>query len=105
MDWREPATDWREHAACRDQDPDLFFPIGDAGPALQQIDDAKAICHRCPVTEECLRFALATGQDYGIWGGLTADERRALRRHRPSSHPDRRPRMHPAAERTAAEPR
>lgn len=99
MDWRETATDdWRERAACRDQDPDLFFPIGDAGPALDQIDRAKAFCHRCPVVEQCLRFALQTGQDYGIWGGLTAQERRAMRQRKLSGRPERR--SHPTALRT-----
>ena len=72
---------WRSHAACRREDPELFFPIGSAGPALAQIVAAKAICARCPVRKACLRFALGTGQDYGIWGGLTENERRSLRRN------------------------
>lgn len=57
----------------------MFFPIGPAGPALAQIAEAKAVCARCPVREACLGFALSTGQNYGIWGGLTAGERRNLR--------------------------
>lgn len=72
--------DWRDQAACRQEDPDLFFPVGTTGPALGQIEQAKAICRGCPVIEDCLRFALDTGQDYGIWGGLTENERRTLRR-------------------------
>lgn len=72
--------DWRDRAACRDEDTELFFPTGTTGPALPQIDEAKAICARCPVSSDCLNFALQTGQDYGIWGGLTAEERRAQRR-------------------------
>jgi WhiB family redox-sensing transcriptional regulator len=73
-------TEWRDEAACRDEDPDLFFPIG-SGPAAQaQIADAKAICARCPVVRECLEWALETGQDAGVWGGLTEEERRQLRR-------------------------
>lgn len=78
-----PAWDeggWRRQAACRDADPELFFPVGSAGPALAQAAEAKAVCARCPVREACLNFALSTGQDYGIWGGLTEDERRNLRR-------------------------
>lgn len=78
--------DWRDRAACRDEDPELFFPTGTTGPALQQIDAAKAICARCPVLSECLAFALETGQDYGIWGGLTPEERRALRRRNRRAH-------------------
>ena len=42
--------DWRHKAACRDEDPELFFPIGNTGPALMQIEEAKLVCHRCPVT-------------------------------------------------------
>jgi WhiB family redox-sensing transcriptional regulator len=72
--------DWRHHAACRDEDPELFFPIGNTGPALLQIEEAKSVCRRCPVREECLQFALETGQDAGVWGGLSEDERRALKR-------------------------
>jgi WhiB family redox-sensing transcriptional regulator len=72
--------DWRHRAACRDEDPELFFPIGNTGPALLQIDQAKAVCRRCPVAEPCIAWALETGQDSGVWGGLSEDERRALKR-------------------------
>lgn len=72
-----PRTDirWREDAACRDEDTNIFFPVTDedAGPA-------KAICAVCPVREECLEFALATRQEDGVWGGMTETERRRLRR-------------------------
>jgi WhiB family transcriptional regulator, redox-sensing transcriptional regulator len=73
-------TDWRARALCRDEDPELFFPIGTSGPALLQIAEAKAVCARCPVRAECLAEALETGQDYGVWGGLSEDERRSLKR-------------------------
>ncbi|MEU3901605.1 WhiB family transcriptional regulator [Streptomyces sp. NPDC045251] len=73
--------DWRHRAACREEDPELFFPIGTTGPALLQIEEAKAVCrNRCPVMEPCLTWALDSGQDDGVWGGLSEDERRALRR-------------------------
>ena len=72
--------DWRTYAACRDVDPELFFPIGNTGPALVQIEEAKQVCGRCRVREECLRWALDSGQDSGVWGGLSEDERRALKR-------------------------
>ncbi|MCX4967767.1 WhiB family transcriptional regulator [Streptomyces sp. NBC_00654] len=71
---------WRMGAACREEDPDLFFPIGSTGPALVQTADAKAVCASCPVREPCLRWALENGQDSGVWGGLGEDERRALKR-------------------------
>ncbi|MFD4029758.1 WhiB family transcriptional regulator [Streptomyces sp. NPDC058637] len=71
---------WRMHAACRDEDPDLFFPIGSTGPALVQTEDAKAVCATCPVREQCLEWALENGQESGVWGGLGEGERRALKR-------------------------
>lgn len=68
-------------AACRDVDPELFFPLGKSGPALLQVEAAKAVCHRCLIREECGQYAVASGQEFGIWGGLDEDERRhALRR-------------------------
>ncbi|RCG18328.1 WhiB family transcriptional regulator [Sphaerisporangium album] len=72
--------DWRHRAACRDVDPELFFPIGNTGPALMQIEEAKQICRACPVVESCLKWAIESGQDAGVWGGLSEDERRALKR-------------------------
>jgi len=74
--------DWRHNAACRDVDPELFFPIGTTGPALMQVEDAKAVCRRCNVMEACLNWALDNGQDAGVWGGMAEDERRALKRRR-----------------------
>ena len=75
----DPAV-WRVHAACRDTDPDLFFPVGTTGPAIEQIDSAKAVCAECEVQTECLEFALATNQDSGVWGGTSEEERRKLRK-------------------------
>jgi WhiB family transcriptional regulator, redox-sensing transcriptional regulator len=72
--------DWRHRALCRHVDPELFFPIGTTGPAAVQVEEAKAVCRRCPVVNDCLQWALASGQDAGVWGGLDEDERRALRR-------------------------
>jgi WhiB family transcriptional regulator, redox-sensing transcriptional regulator len=45
---------WREDVACRDADPDLFFPIGTTGPALRQMEEAKRTCRVCPVQIQCL---------------------------------------------------
>ncbi len=67
---------WRKRAACRDVDPDLFFPVGSSGPALIQAAQAKAVCAGCDVADQCLQWALATGSNDGIWGGLTEAERR-----------------------------
>ena len=75
-------TDWRADAACRDTDPDLFFPVGTTGLALDQIEAAKIVCTTCPCQDECLQFALDTNQDAGVWGGLGEEERRVIRRQR-----------------------
>ncbi len=74
------ADDWRNKAACVNEDPELFFPIGNTGPALLQIEDAKAVCRRCFAIEACLMFALDSGIDQGVFGGMSEDERRALKR-------------------------
>jgi WhiB family redox-sensing transcriptional regulator len=74
--------EWVHRARCKDEDPELFFPVGTTGPAATQIDTAKAICAQCAVRGECLEWAMTTSQDAGVWGGLSEDERRALRRAR-----------------------
>jgi WhiB family transcriptional regulator, redox-sensing transcriptional regulator len=72
-------ANWRAHAACRDADPELFFPIGTSGPGLRQIEEAKRLCRTCPVQHECLAWALDQEVTDGVWGGTTADQRRAIR--------------------------
>ena len=80
---RDSRPDWRDQAACRDADPELFFPDDDRS-ARAQVKTAKLICRGCPVSATCLSWALASGQEAGIWGGLTDDERHRLhRRGRP----------------------
>jgi WhiB family transcriptional regulator, redox-sensing transcriptional regulator len=69
---------WRLLAACRSADPDLFFPISSSGRSLAQVAEAKAICAECQVRRHCLAFALRTHQVYGVWGGLTEQERHPL---------------------------
>jgi len=71
--------DWRDRSACLDENPDLFFPVGRAGPALAQVDEARTVCRRCGVRDACLAWALEAGLAHGILGGLTEDERRDLR--------------------------
>jgi WhiB family redox-sensing transcriptional regulator len=74
--------DWLHRARCKDEDPELFFPLGTTGPAAAQIAAAKTICMHCPVRMECLEWAMASGQDCGVWGGMSEEERRALKRAR-----------------------
>ena len=77
---RDLRPDWRDYAACRDADPELFFPDGDIRSARARVQKAKLICRGCPVRAACLHWALASGQEAGIWGGLTEDQRRRLHR-------------------------
>jgi WhiB family redox-sensing transcriptional regulator len=70
---------WRNRAACLGENPELFFPDGNTGPALLQTEEAKAVCHRCEVAATCLKWAIESGQDYGVWGGMSEYERRALK--------------------------
>jgi WhiB family redox-sensing transcriptional regulator len=90
-----PASDWQNRAACRDADPELFAYDPQTDPRANA-EAAKAICAGCPVTDDCLSFALATFRRRedrtGIYGGLAPAERRQLehvdRRHRDGSDPE-----------------
>lgn len=73
----EPAEDWRTLAECHGVDPALFYP-----GRGESTKEAKAVCARCPVREQCLDFALANREVFGIWGGLSERERRKVRRQR-----------------------
>lgn len=80
-------TEWRHAAACKQEDPELFFPRGETGPSIVQIEDAKAVCRQCPVMDTCALWALETRQDAGVWGGLSEAERRRIHRRR-AQHPE-----------------
>ncbi|HEV2368855.1 MAG TPA: WhiB family transcriptional regulator [Acidimicrobiales bacterium] len=75
---RPSDSDWRREAACRLMPADLFFPVGAAAGALEEIEAAKRVCGGCPVSVECLEFALSTRQEFGVWGGLDEEERRLI---------------------------
>lgn len=68
---------WRDLAACRGSDWDLFVPVR-GEPVLE----AKEVCRGCVVREDCLEYALANGEKFGIWGGMSERERRRIRRRR-----------------------
>ncbi|GAA2773802.1 WhiB family transcriptional regulator [Saccharopolyspora taberi] len=72
--------DWRADAACQDMDPELFAPASYEGPGAVQAEAAKAVCAGCPVVDECLQGAIAQEDDTTVRGGMTPEERRALRR-------------------------
>jgi WhiB family redox-sensing transcriptional regulator len=71
---------WRQRAACRGLDPEIFYPA-----AEEDSDAAKAVCATCPVREACLEYALAAREHEGIWGGTTPRERRRIIRQRRKS--------------------
>jgi WhiB family transcriptional regulator, redox-sensing transcriptional regulator len=91
---RRDSRSWRDRAACLDADPELFFPIGSTGPALAQIEEAKAVCARCPVLAECRTWAMENPRlaGFGVFGGMSEDERKAAarraRRQRSSASTD-----------------
>jgi WhiB family transcriptional regulator, redox-sensing transcriptional regulator len=75
-DWRPIVAsnqEWQELAECRTIPVEMFFP-----PAEQEGDEAKSICQTCSVKDPCLEFAISAGERFGIWGGLTPQERRSL---------------------------
>lgn len=71
--------DWQDDSACQ-ADPELFFPTGTGAAAERQAAEAKRVCGGCPVREQCLQWALAEGEDFGVLGGLTHTERRRMLR-------------------------
>lgn len=74
-----PVRNWRNLAACRGMDPDLFFPErGD----LYTAQAAQAVCGTCPVAAECLEFAIEVGEKIGVWGGLSGNDLRKEKRRR-----------------------
>jgi len=68
---------WQDDALCAQTDPEAFFP--EKGGSSRQ---AKAVCMACEVRPECLEYALENDERFGIWGGLSERQRRALRRQR-----------------------
>ncbi|HEU5484130.1 MAG TPA: WhiB family transcriptional regulator [Microlunatus sp.] len=78
---------WYDYAACQEKDPELFFPIGTTGPAVLQLEEAKRVCASCPVKSLCLEWAMLARIDYGVWGGLSEDERRTLKRRNSRDRP------------------
>lgn len=71
--------EWQYEGLCRTVSPELFFhPEGERGPARRRRDErAKALCRQCPVLKQCRDHALSAQEPYGVWGGMTEDEREA----------------------------
>jgi WhiB family transcriptional regulator, redox-sensing transcriptional regulator len=83
---REGDWDWQMAAACRGSDTANFYhPENERGPSRTRREmRAKAVCGSCPVIESCLRWALAAREPYGVWGGLSVEEREALLTFQPA---------------------
>ena len=76
---------WRRRAACRETPTATFFPAGGSHAMRGDEERAKAVCSACPVRASCLGFAVEHGEAEGVWGGLNAEERRALLVARPEN--------------------
>lgn len=91
---RRAGDDWQDdpQRACRDQPSELFFPVEVEPETGEEIEPAypppaaKAVCNRCPVRADCLEFALATNQGYGVWGGMSSYERGLISKPKPRVH-------------------
>lgn len=77
MSYHFPA--WMDHALCAETDPEIFFPAKGGS-----VREAKAVCARCPVREPCADTAITNDEHYGIWSGMTENDRRRLRRRKAS---------------------
>ncbi len=77
--------EWQYEAACRELPTEMFFhPDGERGPRRRNRENAaKAVCFSCPVIKQCREHALKVQEPYGIWGGLTEDERLEINTGRP----------------------
>lgn len=69
-----------EGALCRKEDPELFFPVGTKGPAAVQIEEAKAVCRRCPLIEQCRKEIEGWAGACGVWAGTSEEDRIEARR-------------------------
>lgn len=81
-------TDWTERAACRDEDPELFFPVGEGPKFEEQVLEARTVCRWCDVAGECLGWAMDSDVRDGIWGGTTPEERRGVLREQTAASAD-----------------
>lgn len=83
---RPGPSSWQQRAACRGADTQLFYhPENERGPSRRRREQlAKHICRACPVLTDCLSWALVTREAYGVWGGLSPEERGAMLTSRPA---------------------
>lgn len=84
-------TDWRAQAGCVKSDPETFFPAAgeDTMTGRTQYAEAKRVCWGCPVRADCLKYALEARLDYGVFGGMTPNERNGILRRSKAAIPVR----------------
>ena len=70
--------EWKLRGRCAEVDPEVFFPES----GHKSLDDAKRVCGRCEVQRECLEWALATDERYGVWGGVSEGDRYKMKKKR-----------------------
>jgi len=72
---------WRSRAECLKVNPEMFFPVPSESTHIgrREREEAKKVCQRCSVREQCLAYALKNNEDHGVWGGMTEGERRRLK--------------------------
>jgi WhiB family transcriptional regulator, redox-sensing transcriptional regulator len=75
---RADELEWQVGGLCRKMDPEFFFPEGKGSSNQARI--AKKICLECPIMRECRNWALSRGEEFGVWGGLSDSDRRAIRK-------------------------
>ena len=73
-------SDWRTRALCKDEDLEMFFPSGSSMQYVAQVIAAKAVCDKCPVKVECRDAAFQFDNEYGVWAGLSEEERKIMRK-------------------------
>jgi WhiB family transcriptional regulator, redox-sensing transcriptional regulator len=84
-EWDDDPYAWRSLAACRGEDPAIFYPEPTSGRPSRKVQPeeyaaARGFCRSCPVRLDCLDFALTTNQDDGMWGDRTPNQRKEMRR-------------------------
>lgn len=77
---------WQDDAKCLDEKPELFFPVGDTKKSINQTKKAVSICKSCKVAVRCLEYSIKENLEYGVYGGLSEDERKALKRKYIETH-------------------
>jgi WhiB family redox-sensing transcriptional regulator len=80
----DDSSPWEAYALCRDYNGDDWFPVGTGALTDLKYEEVRKVCNRCPVSEQCLQESLERGDEWGMFGGLTPNERKAMRAPKPT---------------------